>query len=83
VTIVGTLEAVEVEDGKFTAAVQTDPFNGRIILEVPSALISVVQSNLCRRVVVHGRCRPDRGARRLVLARLEGCELPSRRAADS
>ena len=67
VVVTGWLEAVTVEDGRFTAAVQLGGPGERIVLQVPGMLWNAVRRYLCSRVEVNGRMHRNPRTGRLVL----------------
>ncbi|HEX4357112.1 MAG TPA: hypothetical protein VH141_06310 [Pseudonocardia sp.] len=67
VVLLGSIEAVEVNDGRLTTAVRLGRSGERIALRVPAALWSTVRHYLCHQVAARGHLRRDPRTGRLVL----------------
>jgi hypothetical protein len=78
VIVVGSLEAVSLKDGHFTAALQRERFADRIHLSFSDSLRDQVRDNICCRVAVEGCLR----ASSLVVTGRPALELHSIRRID-
>jgi len=67
VVLVGSIEAVEVGDGRLTAVVQLSRSGERVRLRVPAALWPSVRRYLCLQVAARGRLRRDSHTGQLLL----------------
>lgn len=67
VVLLGSIEAVEVNDGRLTTAVRLGRSGERIALRVPAPLWSTVRHYLCHQVAACGHLRRDQRTGRLVL----------------
>lgn len=61
VIVVGSVEAVSVSDGEFTAALELNRLRDRIHLQFPESMREDVRAQLCCRVEVEGCLRDDVG----------------------
>jgi hypothetical protein len=65
--LIGSIEAIEVDDGRLAAAVQLSRSGERVALCVPGPLWPCVRQYLCSEVEVRGRLRRNPRNGRMVL----------------